>query len=133
MKIVINRCYGGFGLSVEARKRLIASGSSLIKKMAIAEYCGDSTLVRTMSDAGDGFTTDALSLALYKDGFAFVDDVRREDRNAPDLVSLVEELGSLANGRYAELGVVEIPDGVEWEISEYDGVETVEEKHRSWS
>jgi hypothetical protein len=28
--------------------------------------------------------------------------------------------------------VVEIPDGVEWEIAEYDGLEWVAEKHRTW-
>ena len=30
------------------------------------------------------------------------------------------------------LGIVEIPDGVEWEIEEYDGDEWVSEKHRKW-
>ena len=28
--------------------------------------------------------------------------------------------------------VVEIPDDISWEISDYDGWETVEEIHRSW-
>ena len=29
--------------------------------------------------------------------------------------------------------IVEIPDGVQWEITEYDGKECIKEKHRSWS
>jgi len=31
------------------------------------------------------------------------------------------------------LKIVDIPDGVEWEIEEYDGMEWVAEKHRTWS
>ena len=49
------------------------------------------------------------------------------------LVDVVERLGKKANGESAELKVVEIPDGVEYEIDEYDGVESIHEKHRSWS
>jgi hypothetical protein len=45
----------------------------------------------------------------------------------------VESLGALANGYCAELKVVEIPDGVEWSIHEYDGSEWVAEAHRTWS
>jgi hypothetical protein len=30
------------------------------------------------------------------------------------------------------LKVVEIPDGVKWQIEEYDGSEWVAEKHRTW-
>jgi len=43
------------------------------------------------------------------------------------------DLGKKANGGYAELKVVEIPDDVDWEITEYDGLEQVEEKHRVWT
>jgi hypothetical protein len=41
-------------------------------------------------------------------------------------------MGGLASGGFASLKVVEIPDGIEWEIDEYDGKETIHEKHRSW-
>jgi hypothetical protein len=55
-------------------------------------------------------------------------------RNDPALVQMVEELGSdKASGRHSELVVVEIPDDILWEISEYDGMERVEESHRNWS
>jgi hypothetical protein len=45
----------------------------------------------------------------------------------------VEELGEAANGSYARLKVVEIPDDVEWTIKEYDGDEWIAEKHRTWN
>lgn len=55
-----------------------------------------------------------------------------ENRSAPELVQVVEELGDKANGRLARLVVVEVPDDVDWYIRDYDGMETVEEVHRSW-
>jgi len=55
-----------------------------------------------------------------------------EKRNHPLLVQVVEELGADANGKFAELKVVEIPDGVDWTIQEYDGIEWVAEVHRAW-
>ena len=61
-------------------------------------------------------------------GFGF-----QEHRSDPDLVAAVEELGKKASGSYAELKVVEIPDGVEYQIEEYDGTEYIAEKHRTWS
>ena len=54
-------------------------------------------------------------------------------RDDPELVQVVEELGDEANGIHAKLAVVEIPDGVEWQIEEYDGMEWIAEKHRTWS
>lgn len=89
MKVVINRCFGGFGLSKKAY-----------------EYMG-----------------------LEWDGYGFKFD---NDRTNPKLIECVETLGNEANGCCAALKVVKIPDGISWEISEYDGLEVVEEKHRSW-
>ena len=28
--------------------------------------------------------------------------------------------------------IIEIPDDIEWEIDNYDGIESIHEKHRSW-
>ena len=56
-----------------------------------------------------------------------------DDRTDPDLVSTVEALGDSANTRYSKLKVVEIPDDVKWEISDYDGIESIHEIHSSWN
>ena len=54
------------------------------------------------------------------------------ERTDEDLIAVIEELGSDADGRFGDLKIVDIPDGVDWEIDEYDGVETIHEVHRSW-
>ena len=53
-------------------------------------------------------------------------------RDCPHLVQTVQELGEQANGRYAHLKIVTIPDDVEWTVMEYDGAEWVAEAHRTW-
>jgi hypothetical protein len=60
---------------------------------------------------------------------SYLRDIPRDD---PDFVKIVEEMGEEASGHFANLVIVEIPDGIEWSISDYDGMESVEEKHRSW-
>lgn len=55
------------------------------------------------------------------------------ERNDPDLVAVVEELGDRACGSWSRLKVVEIPDDVKWYIRDYDGNETVVEQSRCWS
>lgn len=77
----------------------------------------------------------ALSEAAYAelgmpwDGYGFA---RSIDRSDPRLVECLERLGDSTNGEYASLEVVEIPDDVEWEIDDYNGMEHVAEKHRTW-
>jgi hypothetical protein len=58
---------------------------------------------------------------------------REIERNDPVLVQVVEEMGDKANGRYAKLAVVEIPDDVDYTVEEYDGMEHIAEAHRTWS
>jgi len=53
-------------------------------------------------------------------------------RTCPLLVRVVEEMGEKANGRFAKLEIIEIPDDIKFEIDEYDGFESIHEKHRSW-
>jgi hypothetical protein len=57
---------------------------------------------------------------------------REPARDDPSLVSLVERDSVAASDSLACLVVVEIPDDVEWQIEEYDGLEWVAEKHRTW-
>jgi hypothetical protein len=49
------------------------------------------------------------------------------------LVRVVQELGEKADGFCSKLKLVDIPTDVQWTIEEYDGMEWVAEKHRTWS
>ena len=51
----------------------------------------------------------------------------------PLLVEAVQKLGAKANGLYATLKIVEIPDEVEWRVDAVNGKEIIREKHRMWS
>lgn len=86
MEIVINKCYGGFGLSQKA--------------------------------------LDMLGMKNF-----YEKDVLRTD---PKLIKVVRALGEEANDRFSKLEIIEVPDDVQWQIEEYDGIEWVAEKHRTW-
>ena len=84
MKFVLNKCYGGFGLSDKAEDELKA-------KLNLEEF------------------------------FSW-----KIARNNEALVEIVERLGAEANGCFAELKVVDIPDeNTDFEIDNYDGIETI--------
>ena len=70
---------------------------------------------------------DYLGIEYDGYGYAFSDD-----RDNQKLVKCVENLGNLADGRCAKLKVVEIPDNIDWYIDDYDGIETIREKHQTW-
>jgi hypothetical protein len=143
MKIVINACHGGFGLSIEAMNRFIelkglnlytnkddTFGYTSYYLVPYEEYekAHKHDLTKTEwegKDQGVGRYKESNALCWHGD--------HDMPRNDPILVQVVEELGEKANNRYSELKVVEIPDDVEWQIDEYDGVEWVAEKHRTWS
>lgn len=80
---------------------------------------------------GYGLSKEAYSfLGIEWDGYGFAFE---DDRSNSRLVRCVEELGSMANKHYADLRVVDIPEGVDWTLNEYDGAEWIAEKHRVWS
>jgi len=80
-----------------------------------------------------GFRLSRMAIDLYKK-YSGVDkvDSYSVSRNDEILIKVVEELGELASNFCSAIQVIEIPDGIEWEIDEYDGFETIREKHRSW-
>ena len=80
-----------------------------------------------------GFSLSKHVFDFFKKNNHSVDDRYGIKRDDPVLVNAVKLLGKKANGPYAELEIVKVPKGVEWVIDEYDGMETVQEAHRSWS
>lgn len=142
-KIVINGCFGGFSLSLKGQLRYAElKGFRLFfykqTKYSFQEPDKIDEYVRVESDEGSLFVN-ALKVDLgkktnelkYREGEYFSDrDIERTDEA---LIQVVEELGKEANGRCANLKIVKIPSDIEWEIDEYDGLETIDEKHRSWS
>lgn len=61
-----------------------------------------------------------------------IDTYFYNDRANKNLIEVIEELGDDADGDFAKLKIVEVPDDVKWHISEYDGIEWVAEDHRTW-
>ena len=104
MKVVINVCFGGFSVSDAVMEKL-----------------------------GLPITEGRNWNCLDNEDFGIESSDYNAYRSDPRLVAAVEELGTAADGSLAELRVVELPDGVEWTIEEYDGTEWVAEKHRTWS
>ena len=136
MELVINRCYGGFGLSqLAVREYLKRKGKECFAYND--ENIGSGKLYRqTKIENANIFsiytTKDFGETTTWEEIQEYYFYPRNIDRTDLDLIDVVKKLGNKANGRYSELKIVEIPDGIEWEISEYDGLETVEEKHRNW-
>lgn len=54
------------------------------------------------------------------------------DRTDPILIEAVETLGKKADGSFARLSIIEIPDDVDYYIDDYDGMESIHEQHRTW-
>ena len=138
MKIVINKCYGGFSLSPLAVKRFAELEGKKCYFFVNAEKKDGGTdfskiIPATLKEAEkNGWHWYAQTTPKFSKTYEGNLDCRPDNRANPNLVKTVEELGDKANGDCAKLCIVEIPDGIEWEISEYDGMESVEEKHRSW-
>ena len=89
---------------------------------------------------GFGLSDEAIELYAAKKGIAIKKESYGYDlneweipRDDPVLIEVVEKLGLEANGHFAELKIVEIPDDVNWYIEEYDGREHIAERHRTWS
>ena len=146
MKLVINKCYGGFGLSEAAYEKLIEWGvpvrayanqdrgeDGLYKDQPLND--GEVIFDRELTPPGADSFNDIYHKYKGKSRFSqrYWDSWTRDNRSHPLVLRVVEELGEKADGECAELKVVEIPDGTEYEIGEYDGIEHIAEKHRTWA
>jgi hypothetical protein len=155
MKIVINKCYGGFGLSPLGIKRyaeLIGKECYFFKvdyKKSFSNYIPitleeaqkqrlffNAFTVPNPSEVlgtGDWYNKTQEERIAHNELYSSIELANRDiKRNDPNLIKVVEELGEKADGDCSELAIVEIPDDVDWYIEEYDGNEHVAEKHRTW-
>jgi len=149
MKVVINGCYGGFSLSPEALQRLYDIGMKEIATPVDEYFPPDRRAEDDEKYKTFGYTHAINGWREYKAGkregrFLFLtvftpdeqfvlNGDREVNRDDPRLIQIVEEMGEAANGSCANLRIVEIPDGTDYEVNEYDGFEHVAEKHRTWS
>lgn len=143
MKIAVNKCYGGFSLSMHGYKRYFelmnkeiffykqtsfsfnknSDGKNVYTKIKDLDS-NDSLFHCVSKDLGD--TTNELPndcyIYLYKD----------EIRTDPLLIQTIEELGKKASSQVSNIVITEIPNDIKWVIDDYDGIESVHEQHRSW-
>ena len=123
MKVAINRCFGGFGISDEAFEKLLTRKGIAFDKVESEE-----------KSLMSGVTYYAAGHSGDNDYYISEYDYTGPDkRNDPDLIAVIEELKSTTNNWASDIAIVEIPDDVKWHIHEYDGLEHVAENHRTWS
>lgn len=131
-KIIINKCYGGFGFSPEVFKWLVKN------KGWKAVEINDQT--PSMHDEFKQFLTDNNADCYYYsrskyqmlNGKYYENEDKHCKRTDPDLIEAVEKLGPRASGELSSLKIVQIPANIKWEIDDYDGIESVHEAHESW-
>lgn len=140
--VIINTCFGGFSLSDQAMLRYAElKGLKLYPEpspVAPAILPPTYWLVppeKRVKDLPDRWASHPIEVRLEHNRLWSEQTLsnREIDRTDPIWVQVVQELGPAANGQFAALAIVEIPEDIEWEITEYDGCEKVEEVHRSWS
>ena len=134
MYVVVNRRYGGFGLSVKGAYHFCQKkyGQAYVYKcnnlggFVRVPYSDDykDTLKYWVSPEDHNEPVDVNDIQTINNWSI--------ERNDPALVATVRELGEEANGECADLEIVEIPDDVKWHIEEYDGMVSIHEDHRVW-
>lgn len=127
VKVVTNRCFGGFTLSIAGARRMAELGHPQAIE-EIAEY--DAKLKDRRKQSA---TEKKWGLRWYGSGICH----GREERTDPILVQVVEEMGEGpmghgASGELSKLVVTDVPDDAKWHIHDYDGLESIHEDHREW-
>ena len=137
MKVILNKCYGGFHLSHEAYM-LYAKKKGLILYPYALDYSTDTYHYINNPENESKYTIhyftknygDTVSFKDVEDKYLFwLNHLYRDD---PILVEVVEELGERANGHFADLVVADIPDNMGYVIDSYDGKETLHQKVQEW-
>ena len=136
-KIVINTCYGGFGLSPKAIAFIFKQRNPDIKLWYYKKTFDNRSLRYTYNIVEDAESASYVSLKYLgdtiedvgvnqikiNDNFVFSHQINLQ-RHDPLLVKTVETLGEEADGAFSELKVVDV-DTDRYIIKDYDGLERV--------
>ena len=134
-KVILNKCFGGFdvskkGYELYAKKKGLSLYwyENIDFKSNTYEKDTNDNLFKTCftKDFGDEAI---ISNENYEKYSLYLRDDYREDAT---LIEVVEELKGEASGRLGDLKIVEIPDNLEYEMDEYDGIETLHQKVETW-
>jgi len=133
-EIVINNCFGGFGLSMLAeleylklkgKKAYFYKDGTLDKPFRRVNGDDSNMFFHTVTkDLGNSPTSEEVNKYYFSGR-----DIERDDEN---LIKVVKKLKEKANGDCAELKIVKIPENIKWHIHEYDGSEHIAENHETW-
>lgn len=141
MKLVINQCYGGFGLSYAGVMKY-AEIKGIKLYAAVEKRNPDGSFMPfSQKDRFKPYDPNERAFIVYYLTKPLKNGIKPENsyfsahnipRYDPALIKVVELLGKEANGDCAELKIIKIPDGIKYLIEEYDGKEWVSEEHRIW-
>jgi hypothetical protein len=159
MKVAINRCYGGFSLSRKAVARMAELQGRPCYFFTYARKRDGGLDTARWAPAPEpkegecdlfwqAFDVPNPNEVLKRGDWSELTQAQREaenalyathaiecrydDRSEPTLIQVIRELGKEANGGCADLEIIEIPDGTDYTIEEYDGIEHIAEAHRTW-
>ena len=123
MKIAINKCYGGFSVNNKVAKILKAKR---VKITFVGENYSDGSGPKKSFGEEEQHHLSNEDFGIESDNY----NTWRADKR---LIDSIEEVGEKnSGGRLASISIIDIPDDINWEIDEYDGIESVHEEHRSW-
>jgi hypothetical protein len=139
-KVIINSCFGGFGVSHEAVLRWCELNEINVwpakgkYDMWMYWTCEPTDSRRIQLDSIDFDKLDHSGRGAYNTlhseiTLPYMSGLDRTDKT---MIKVVKEMGEKSWGDCARLSIVEIPNNVKWEIQEYDGMEHIAEVHRTW-
>lgn len=146
MKVVINSQHGGYSLSPQALLWLWEHGAGdkiatpvnkYFTKGDDDSYFGKKKALADWHAYQQDNAKSTLFLTPFSPDESYVFHTHPDDdklpRNDPKLIECIETLTpAVASGALASLAIVEIPDDVDFIIEEYDGLEWIAERHRTW-
>lgn len=149
-KVIINKCFGGYGFDpFTVQKYAEEKGIQLywykrnfdfkignmeesMVKIPFYMIMRDDGMrmeyIAYTKDMGNEFVRDWDDKSVEACEFGIGND--DDSRTDPVLIGVIEKYGKQNTHCCHAPTVVKVPDGVEWMIEEYDGFETLHEKHR---